>query len=88
MPFLPASTALQDLVVLDLTIRGGMGGEQALAELKQIDPQVAAIASTGYSEESALSRARQHGFLGLLPKPYRPDELLATVKAAIDRTPR
>jgi PAS domain S-box-containing protein len=74
-----------DLVVLDLTIRGGMGGEEALAKLKMFDPRVAAIASTGYSEESTLSRVKQHGFLGLLPKPYRSHELLSTVKAAVTR---
>jgi len=72
-----------DLAILDLTIRGGMGGEETLAAIRSIDPHAAAIASTGYSDQEALSRARRQGFLGLLPKPYLAHEMLSTVKAAI-----
>jgi PAS domain S-box-containing protein len=39
-----------DLVILDLTIKGGMGGEETLAELLKVDPHAAAIASSGYSD--------------------------------------
>jgi CheY-like chemotaxis protein len=74
-----------DIVILDLTIRGGMGGEETLAELRAANPHVAAIASSGYSDESMLSRMKERGFLGVLPKPYLTHELLSTVKAVIAR---
>jgi len=73
-----------DLVVLDLTVRGGMGGEETLAALKEMDPHAVVIASSGYSQESTLRRIKEHGFFGLLPKPYRAHELLSTVRAAIN----
>ncbi len=74
-----------DLAILDLTIRGGMGGEETLTELRAMDPHIAAIASTGYSDVAMLSRMKAHGFLGVLPKPYLSHELLSTVKAVITR---
>ncbi len=72
-----------DLVILDLTVRGGMGGEETLAELQRVNPRIAAIASTGYSDDDTRSRLKNAGFLGLLPKPYRSHELLSIVKAAV-----
>jgi CheY-like chemotaxis protein len=72
-----------DLAILDLTIRGGMGGEETLAELRTVDPHVAAIASSGYSDTAILSQMKAHGFLGVLPKPYLSHELLSTVRAVI-----
>ncbi len=72
-----------DLVILDLTVRGGMGGEETLAELQRVNPRIAAIASTGYSDEGTNSRLKEAGFLAQLPKPYRSYELLSVVKAVI-----
>ncbi len=72
-----------DLVILDLTVRGGMGGEEAMDQIRKLDNRAAAIASTGYSEESMKARVKERGFLGLLAKPYRAHELLAAVKAAL-----
>lgn len=77
-----------DLLILDLTIRGGMGGEETLSELLKTDSHVAAIASSGYSDETMLTRQKQCGFLTLLAKPYLSHELLSTVKAVISQTPR
>ncbi len=69
-----------DLVILDLTVPGGMGGEKTLSELKKIDPQVAAIVSSGYCDNTVLADFATHGFSGMVAKPYRADELLLTVK--------
>jgi CheY-like chemotaxis protein len=71
-----------DAVILDLTIRGGMGGVEALARLRAIDPTVKAVASSGYSDESAASRFREQGFMAFLQKPYnlrRLQELLVNL---------
>lgn len=60
-----------DLVILDLTIRGSVGGKEALKELLEIDPGVRAIASSGYSNDAARADWSEHRFKGFLPKPYR-----------------
>ncbi|MDD2337751.1 MAG: response regulator [Geobacteraceae bacterium] len=57
-------------VIMDLTIPGGMGGQEALQHLIALDPQVRAIASSGYSDCHSSSEFLLHGFRGVLPKPY------------------
>jgi signal transduction histidine kinase/CheY-like chemotaxis protein len=59
-----------DVVIMDLTIPGGMGGLQAVVELKALYPQACAIASSGYSEDPTLSHFTDAGFDGILTKPY------------------
>ncbi len=59
-----------DLVVLDLTIPGGMGGKQTMEELLKLDPAVKAIVSSGYSNDLVLSNYQSHGFRGMVSKPY------------------
>ncbi len=70
-----------DAVILDLTVRGGMGGLEALAELRQIQPDVRAIASSGYSDSPVLADHARFGFAGILPKPYRFTELAAVLRS-------
>lgn len=64
-----------DVVVMDLTVPGGMGGREAMEKLLEIDPQVRAIVSSGYSSDPVLGSYRRHGFCGILPKPYSLDQL-------------
>jgi len=64
-----------DVVILDLTIRGGMGGLEIMRELVGIDPEVKAVVSSGYSEDEVLSSYREHGFRAVLAKPYSRAEL-------------
>ncbi|HEY8993044.1 MAG TPA: ATP-binding protein [Lacunisphaera sp.] len=59
-----------DLVILDLTIPGGMGGRQAMEELQRLDPGVCAIVSSGYSNDLVLANYQAHGFRGMISKPY------------------
>jgi CheY-like chemotaxis protein len=59
-----------DLVILDLTIPGGMGGREAMEELQRIDPAVRAIVSSGYSNDLVLANYQLHGFRGMISKPY------------------
>jgi len=59
-----------DLVILDLTVQGGMGGREALAGLKALDPRVKAIVSSGYSNDSIISDYEKEGFSGVIAKPY------------------
>jgi two-component system cell cycle sensor histidine kinase/response regulator CckA len=59
-----------DLVILDLTIKGGMGGQETIRKLQEIDPKVNAVVSSGYSDNPIVSEYRDYGFKGLLNKPY------------------
>jgi len=68
-----------DLVILDLTVRGGMGGLDTLESLRVIDPCVRAIVSSGYSDDASLSQFREHGFSAALNKPYSIDDLRRTL---------
>ena len=62
-------------VIMDLTIPGGMGGKEAVGEILRIDPDARIIASSGYSNDPVMSDFRQHGFCGIITKPYRIEEL-------------
>ncbi len=59
-----------DAVILDLTIRGGMGGADTLKQLRLLDPDLKAIVSSGYSSDKAVAAHKDLGFDDLIPKPY------------------
>ncbi|MBW1644889.1 MAG: response regulator [Deltaproteobacteria bacterium] len=68
-----------DLVIMDMTIPGGMGGAEAIKIIREIDPEVKAIVSSGYSNNDFLVNYRRHGFAGFLGKPYEMAALLSLV---------
>ena len=59
-----------DAVILDLTVPGGMGGREAIEQLLEIDPEVKAVVSSGYSEDPVLAHFQEYGFKGMMPKPF------------------
>ncbi len=69
-----------DIVILDLTIKGGMGGEECIKELKKIDPDVKAIVYSGYSESEILKNYWKYGFRAVLKKPFTLNELKEAIK--------
>jgi DNA-binding NtrC family response regulator len=64
-----------DAVILDLTVQGGMGGEEAAWKLQEMDPEVKAIVSSGYSDDPVMTNWRQYGFFGVMSKPYQAEDL-------------
>jgi two-component system, cell cycle sensor histidine kinase and response regulator CckA len=64
-----------DAVILDLTVPGGMGGKESIAQLHRIDPQIKAIVSSGYSDDPVMANFRKAGFRGVIAKPYKVAEL-------------
>jgi signal transduction histidine kinase/ActR/RegA family two-component response regulator len=76
-----------DAVILDLTIRGGLGGRQVVDRLRRIDPEVKAIVSSGYSNDPVMADFESHGFVGVIPKPYEIKSLSETLKRAIEASP-
>jgi len=69
-----------NLVVMDLTIPGGMGGKEAIRRLREKDTEVLAIVSSGYSHDPVMAQYAQHGFNGVLPKPYARNGLIEALK--------
>jgi PAS domain S-box-containing protein len=72
-----------DAVILDLTIRGGMGGVETASELLKMDPNAAIMMSSGYSSDPVVSKLKAIGCFALIPKPYLMHDLLGTVKSVI-----
>jgi len=68
-----------DVAVIDLTVRGGVGGADALTELRELQPGLPAVVCSGYSTDPVLARHGEHGFDAALAKPY----LLAELRAAL-----
>jgi PAS domain S-box-containing protein len=75
-----------DLVVMDLTIPGGMGGREAISVLRKYDPGVKAIVSSGYSSDLAMADFRKHGFMGMVAKPYDISDLASVIRSVIAET--
>lgn len=59
-----------DVVILDLTVPGGVDGKEAINKLLEIDPEVKAIVSSGYSDDPVLANFQEYGFQGMMPKPF------------------
>lgn len=64
-----------DVLILDLTVKGGMGGRDTLKKLLYLDPEVKAIVSSGYSSDPIMSDYQSYGFKDILSKPYALDQL-------------
>jgi PAS domain S-box-containing protein len=76
-----------DVVILDLTVPGGMGGREAAERILAIDPGARLMVSSGYSEDALMAEFRRHGFCAVLPKPYSAQQLCDTVRAALVEEP-
>ena len=74
-----------DAVIMDLTIPGAMGGKDAVKKLIEIDPDVRAIVSSGYSEDAIMSEYRSYGFSAVIAKPYRVSELSRVVNDVVKK---
>ncbi len=72
-----------DLVIMDLTVPGRMGGKETMAHLLKLDPDVRAIVSSGYSSDPVMANHRAHGFCGMVPKPYKLSDLAKVVREVL-----
>ncbi|MCL7488891.1 MAG: ATP-binding protein [Desulfobulbaceae bacterium] len=72
-----------DAVIMDLTVPGGMGGKEAVVKIKELDPSIKVIVSSGYYTDPVLARFRDYGFDGVVPKPYQVEELGTVVKEVL-----
>lgn len=69
-----------DIVILDLAVKHGKGGEETIGELRAVDPGVRAILSSGRLTEASMISFKQYGFVGAIEKPYTGSELRAAIE--------
>ncbi|HSG98778.1 MAG TPA: PAS domain-containing protein, partial [candidate division Zixibacteria bacterium] len=72
-----------DILVMDLTVPGAMGGAEALQRIREIDPSVRAIVSSGYSSDPVMANYERYGFCDLVSKPFHVQELAEAVSRAL-----
>ena len=75
-----------DAVMIDLTVPGGMGGEEAQKKLMEIDPAVKSIVSSGYSNDPVMSKFEEYGFKGVVTKPYNIEVLSKAIHGVLNDT--
>ena len=75
-----------DVVIMDLTIPGHMGGKDAIQELLKIDPNVCGIVSSGYSTDPIMSDFESYGFRGVVEKPFRVEELSRAIQTVMAKS--
>jgi nitrogen-specific signal transduction histidine kinase/CheY-like chemotaxis protein len=68
-----------DVVILDLTVPGGMGGKEAIKLIRELDPNSRCIVSSGYSNDPIMKEYNRYGFSGVVQKPYELGRLSRTV---------
>ena len=74
-----------DIVIMDLTIPGGLGGEEVIKYLREIDPEIKAIVSTGYSNNPVISNFSDYGFSGRLTKPFKISTLKREIRSVLSK---
>jgi len=72
-----------DVVILDLLVRDGMGGKDAIKRLLEIDPHVNAIVSSGYSSDTVMANPQKYGFSAVLNKPFTMEKLASVLDQAM-----
>ncbi|MBP7948060.1 MAG: response regulator [Verrucomicrobiales bacterium] len=72
-----------DVVLMDLDVRGGMGGMEAVARLRAEFPSLKALLTTGYIDDALLDSHRDHGFLGVIPKPFQVERLVGVLSKLV-----
>ena len=72
-----------DLVIMDLTIPGGMGGQEASRKLLQIAPEAKIIVASGYSNDPVIANYREHGFCAAIAKPFDLNELRKAIESVL-----
>ncbi|MEK6817137.1 MAG: response regulator, partial [Nanoarchaeota archaeon] len=64
------SASPYDAVIMDLTIPGGMGGKELINKIRELDQDIKAIVSSGYSNDSIMANYQEFGFAAVITKPY------------------
>lgn len=77
-----------DLIIMDLTIPGGMGGKEAVGKILEIDQDAKVIVSSGYSQDPVMANYESYGFIDILTKPYTLEEISKKISQVLGRKSR
>jgi len=69
-----------DVVIMDLTVPGGVGGKEAVGEILNLDPEARVVVSSGYSEDPVMAAPAEYGFKGIAIKPYTTEKLMGVLR--------
>ncbi|MCX8122981.1 MAG: PAS domain S-box protein [Spirochaetes bacterium] len=72
-----------DIIIMDLTVPGAMGGAQAVQEILEINPNAKVIVSSGYSNDPIMSHYHEYGFKGVIAKPYNIAEIIKVINQVL-----
>jgi len=72
-----------DLLIMDLTIPGGMGGKEAAQEILALNPAAKIIVASGYSNDPVMSQCRAHGFSAAIVKPFQIQEMIEVLNKVL-----
>jgi CheY-like chemotaxis protein len=75
-----------DVVILDLSVRSGLGGKETIEELRKIDPQVKSVISSGFMDDPVVRDFSSHGFDKRLTKPYKIPDLKNILEQLMKKT--
>ena len=64
-----------DIIIMDLTIPGGMGGKDAVQEILRINPDAKVVVASGYSNDPVMAHCQKYGFKASIAKPFQLAEL-------------
>jgi len=80
-----AKSSPYDVIIMDLTVPGSMGGVQAVREIIEINPHAKVIVSSGYSNDPVMSHYKEYGFRGVIAKPYKIEEIIKVINEVISQ---
>jgi CheY-like chemotaxis protein len=75
-----------DVVMLDLIVAGGMGGQETMDRLSRLAPSVKAVLVSGHVQHSTMAEYRDHGFGAVISKPFTLEELSTTLRSVLTPT--
>ena len=74
-----------DIVIMDLTVPGGMGGKEAVKNILKLDPKAKCMVSSGYANDPVMANYAQYGFCGIVAKPYTKSSLLEVLSRILKK---
>ena len=73
-----------DIIIMDLTIPGGMGGKEAVQEILKINPKAKVVVASGYSNDPVMAHYQEYGFKASIAKPFRMAELSKIINTVLE----
>lgn len=77
-----------DIVIMDITVKGGMGAKETIPKLLALDPNAKVVVSSGYSRDPIMANYKEYGFVAALPKPYRIQAMVDLLEQLIKKEPK